>query len=288
MTVTSPAPARLAFFYDYQPPLSDFRADVHAGLAATLRQLWPKYLYDEEGSRLFEEITAMPGYYIPQVEMSLMQAHLPDIARLMGQDAAIIELGAGASIKVRALIDGLAAPFGLAALDISGEHLREALEPLARDYPQLKVGGICADFTQSIRLPPELEAAPGRRVVYFPGSTLGNFTRSMQENILRSARALLRPGDILFLGVDLVKPEPVLRAAYDDPEGITARFIMHLLKRIVSELGATLSLDDFAYAARWNAKAAQIEMDAEARRDTTILLDGRRYDIAAGELIAIS
>ncbi len=285
---TATADRELAFFLDLNPPLADFRADVLEGLAASPKVLSPKHLYDERGSVLFEAVTAMPEYYVPRIEAAIMSQALPAIADFAGPGAAVIELGAGASVKVRALLDALDAPNMLAALDISGDHLRSAIAELSPDYPKVRVGGIAADFTERLRLEADFFDGAGKRLVFFPGSTIGNFEPSEAKAILASARALLRPGDGLLVGADLVKHADVLRLAYDDPAGVTAKFISNILVRINAELGGDFDHNAFAYAADWSPERLRIEMDLESRAAQTVHVGDQAFSFSAGERIAVS
>jgi L-histidine Nalpha-methyltransferase len=282
------AASALSFFYDDQSDSGDFRADVLEGLRREPKSLPAKYLYDRRGSALFEAITQMPQYYIPNAENALLTQAGPRLRDAIGPDAAIIELGAGALVKVRLLMDALDHPHSFAALDISGEHLRAALEPLARNYSHLKVGGLQADFTQGIDWPHAMREAPGKRVVFFPGSTLGNMTRATQRTLLVNSRAMLRRGDFFLLGVDLVKPRDLVLPAYDDPAGITAQFILNILHHIRDGLGAEVDTEAYDYRCRWNEICGQVEMNIRATTDTRIVIDGQVIGVQNGEEIAIS
>ena len=278
----------LAFFVDTAPAIETLRDAALAGLGAAPKRLSPKFLYDEIGSALFEDITRLPEYYLTRTEIGILNASAPEIADTIGRRAVILELGAGASEKVRILLDAFHAPSALAAVDISGDHLRAALAPLAKDYPDLAVGGIAADFTRSLSLPADLFTDAGRRVVFLPGSTIGNFPPEIAGQILASARGLVRPGDALLIGVDLVKDAGVLVPAYADAAGVTAEFIKNALARLNRDLGADFNLDAFAYDARWNPKESRIEMRLISAQDQTARIEDHHLSFGCGEVIEVS
>src|SRR5262245_49431145 len=201
------------------PPRTDrFRADVLAGLSRQQKRLPAKYFYDAIGSRLFDEITELDEYYLTRSELDIMRRHAAEMADRCGAKCLLIEFGAGSLLKVRLLLDRLDAPAGYVPVDVSAEHLRDAAAALADDYPQLNVKPVSADFTREFPLPP-IPAA--RRVVYFPGSTIGNFDRHEADSLLRGAARLVGPGGGLLLGVDLRKDLGVIEAAYIDRRGVT-------------------------------------------------------------------
>jgi dimethylhistidine N-methyltransferase len=263
--------------------VSEFEADVLAGLALPQKTLPPKYFYDAEGSRLFEAICELEEYYPTRTETALLREAADEIAPLMPRGAALVEFGSGASVKTRILLDAARQLGAYVPVDISPTALAAASEAIRRDYPDLAVAPLAEDFTRALDLPPQVA---GRPVVgFFPGSTIGNFTRGEAAAFLRRARRLLG-GDAQFLiGLDLVKPEPVLLAAYDDPLGVTAAFNKNLLARMNRELGADFDLDGFAHRARWNAQESRIEMHLESLRAQTVQVAGRRFRFAAGETL---
>lgn len=189
-----PAAAALAFFEDLEPAADDFLADALAGLAQPQKSLLPKYFYDEAGSRLFDAICETPEYYITRTELALLAQIGPDIARRAGPGAAVIEFGSGSSVKIRTLLDALDRPHSYVAIDISRDHLARAASEIATDYPGVRVGAICADFTMPLQLPAAATDGTGRRLGFLPGSTIGNFTPQDAVTILGFARELLGPG----------------------------------------------------------------------------------------------
>lgn len=260
-----------------------FLADVLAGLSLPQKAISPKYFYDAEGSRLFEAICELAEYYPTRTETALLRSSAAEIAGGFPAGAALVEFGSGASVKTRILLDAAPQLGAYVPIDISPEALDEAARAIRADYPKLLVAPLAEDFTRALCLPP---AVAGRPVVgFFPGSTLGNFTSEEAREFLARAGRLLGPGAQFVIGVDLVKPEATLVAAYDDAQGVTAAFNKNLLARINRELGADFDLDAFAHVARWNAGESRIEMHLESLRDQQVTLGGRRFRFAAGETL---
>ncbi len=273
----------LAFFTDLSPAEDDFLGDVIAGLSASPKSLPCKYFYDERGSKLFEQICALPEYYPTRTETSLMRVKAPEMAAAVGAYALILEYGCGSIEKVRVLLDALDQPASYVAVDISREHLRAAAEVLAGDYPSVDVYAICADFSQPFEIPPNL---PGRRkVAFFPGSTIGNFEPSEAKAFLIRIANHVGVGGGLLIGVDRKKDEAILRAAYNDEAGVTAAFNLNLLSRMENELDAAVDIDGFAHDARYNALDGRIEMYLVSQSNQSISVGGRTFAFAAGETI---
>ena len=275
----------LDFFIDYEPPSADFLSDVLAGLNAAPKFVPPKYFYDAEGSRLFDEICRTEEYYVTRTEIALLEETGPRLAELAGAGAVVIEYGSGSGWKSRRLLDSLEAPAAYMAIDISRDHLIAATAEIAADYPELTVGAICADFMSPIPLPEQLSGVGKRRLGFFPGSTIGNFSLVQAETLLTRVRGLLGPGGAFLVGVDLRKNSAILNRAYNDAAGQTAAFNLNLLRRMQSELGADLDLDDFDHLAFFNEEAGRIEMHLKALRDTEIRLGAKRFALRKGETI---
>ncbi|HEX5127431.1 MAG TPA: L-histidine N(alpha)-methyltransferase, partial [Rhodocyclaceae bacterium] len=206
---------------DFSESESAFAHDLIAGLLTRPRVISPKYFYDAAGSALFDAICELPEYYPTRTELGILTEHASDMARHIGPQAEIIEFGAGSSHKIRLLLDALDRPRRFVPIDISGEHLHAAAASLRRDYPALEVHPVVADFTRSFSLP--LTYARGRRVGFFPGSSIGNFMPDEAIHFLKHAAGMLRGGGLL-IGTDLVKDPALLHAAYNDADGITAQF----------------------------------------------------------------
>ncbi|HEX8262415.1 MAG TPA: L-histidine N(alpha)-methyltransferase [Allosphingosinicella sp.] len=260
----------------------DFRHDVLAGLAAPIRAVPARWLYDRRGSELFEAITALPEYYLTRTETALLERRCPDVARIAGRGQAVVEFGSGASVKTRILL-AAAEPSAYVPVDISGDFLRDASASLADDFPGLAVFPIEADFTRPFQLPAQLAGAP--KLGFFPGSTIGNLVPSSGVDLLRSMRQTLGTGAWLFIGFDRVKDPAELLRAYDDAAGITAEFNCNLLVRINRELDGGIPLDAFRHRAVWNERLSRIEMHLEAVRDVDFEVSGERFSMAAGETI---
>src|SRR5579863_3382076 len=232
------------------PPIETadpFATDVLAGLSAKPKRLPPKYFYDAAGSALFEHITQLPEYYPTRCELELLRNNAPAIASLFPQNCALIEFGAGSSRKARILLGVAATVEAYVPVDISGDFLQQDAAQLRRDFPHLAVHPVVADFTQRFEIPPAIAMLP--RVGFFPGSTIGNFEPHEAAKFLRHAGAILGPGAVLVIGVDLVKDTNMLCLAYNDAEGVTAKFNLNLLARINRELGANFDLTAFEHHA---------------------------------------
>ena len=260
-----------------------FRDDLLAALDVRPRSISPKYFYDAEGSALFDRICELPEYYPTRTEWQILRDHAGDVADLIGPHAHLIEFGAGSMNKVRLLLDALQAPAAYVPIDISGEHLALAALSLRRDHPGLKVQPLAADYTRELSLP-QAPAGAGRRVGFFPGSTIGNFSPEEALRFLRRAAAQLR-GGALLLGADLVKDPAILHAAYNDAQGVTAAFNLNLLARAVRELRAEIDLGQFVHSAFYNSPLQRIEMHLLSRRRQHITVSGRSFEFEEGETL---
>jgi dimethylhistidine N-methyltransferase len=267
-----------------KPSTARFRADVLRGLRAPAKELPCQYFYDAAGSELFERITELQEYYPTRTERGIMEEHAPAMARLLGRRVLLVEYGSGSSTKTRLLLDHLPDPAGYVPIDVSGEHLHRSARALAADYPAVEVLPVCADFTRPLELPvPRRRAA--RRVVYFPGSTVGNFTPDETVALLRQTAERCGAGGGLLLGADLRKDPRVIEAAYNDRDGVTAAFNRNLLVRINRELGGDFAVEQFAHRAFYNAPEGRIEMHLVSRRDQSVHVGGAEFFFAAGESI---
>ena len=262
---------------------SEFESDVLSGLAKPQKAVPPKYFYDAEGSRLFEAITELPEYYPTRTEIGLLRQIAPEVAKLISPGAALVEFGSGASVKTRILLDAAPQIGVYAPIDISLAALEDAAAAIRRDYPALTVAPLLEDFTRALTLPVESQGLPVTG--FFPGSTIGNFTPDEAQAFLEGARRLLGSGSRFLVGIDVVKDEATLVAAYDDAQGVTAAFNLNLLTRINRELGADFDLSAFRHKAVWNAEASRIEMHLESLKDQKVRVAGRTVRFAAGETI---
>ena len=275
----------LAEFHDLAPAEESFRDAVLASLTRRAKSIPCRFLYDERGSALFEEICELPEYYLTRTEMAVLRQYAPEMAARAGRHAQLIEFGSGASRKVRLLLAALEAPSAYVAIDISREPLRRAADEVAADFPHVPVVAVCADYLEPLRLPPLPERGEGRRVGFFPGSTIGNFTPEDAVAFLAGCRRVVGRGGALLIGVDLKKDKAVLDAAYNDSAGVTAAFNLNLLERINRELDADFNLDRFEHVAFYNEAAGRIEIYIRSRADQIVTEAGSAIRFAAGEHI---
>jgi L-histidine Nalpha-methyltransferase len=259
-----------------------FREDVLAGLSRKQKWLPAKYFYDAHGSSLFDRITELDEYYPTRTELAIMQTHSPAMAARCGANCLLVELGAGSLLKVRLLLDQLERPAGFVPVDVSGEHLQAAAKELTADYPDVPVYPVVADFCRYLELPP-IEAS--RKVVYFPGSTIGNFDPPDAAKLLHNVSRMVGPGGGLLLGVDLRKDPAVLERAYNDDAGVTACFNRNLLVRINRELGADFDVAKFRHRAFYNRELHRIEMHLVSSVEQEVHLAGRTFLFRAQETI---
>lgn len=269
---------------DQRPDPDSFRDAVLQGLKKDPKEIPSKFLYDERGSALFEAICDLDVYYPTDTEIAIMQKHGAAIADAVGPRVRLLEYGSGSSRKTRLLLDRLDAPALYVPIDISRDHLVASAKDLAAAYPHVPVQPVCADYTQDMNLPPP-PAHAARTVVYYPGSTLGNFQPHEARQFLASVAEVVGPGGGLLIGIDLRKDPDVLRAAYNDPEGVTAAFNKNLLRRMNRELDGTFDLDAFEHQAPWNADEGCIEMHLVSQIDQTVSVDGETIAFEPGERI---
>src|SRR5262249_5222531 len=236
------------------------------------------------GSRLFEQICELDEYYLTRTELAIMRKHAGEMAELLGPDCLLVEYGSGSSVKTRLLLDRLPRVAAYAPLEGSREHLLRSAETLAARYPEIEVLPLYADFTGAFRLP-ESSRRPARRVVYFPGSTLGNFDPQAATVLLGGVARLCGPGGAMLLGIDLKKDLRVLEPAYNDARGVTAAFNLNLLARINRELGADFNLAGFRHRAPSNRPLGCIEMHLVSLRPQQVRLAGEVFSFAEGEFI---
>lgn len=271
-------------FTNRKPKALDFQAEVLAGLAAPQKRLPPKLFYDERGSALFEAICATPEYYPARTETRILKARAAEIALAVGHPCALIEPGSGNSHKVRCLLRELRPEIYL-PLDISGDHLLGAAQGLAADHPGLKVHAVCMDYGQCLEGLPSLLPAGTKRVVFFPGSTIGNFEPPEARDFLGRIARLVGAGGGLLIGVDLRKSPDVLHRAYNDAQGVTREFNLNLLRRINRNLDADFDPGRFWHYAFYHARKSRVEMHLVSRGAQSVRLAGERLDFADGESI---
>lgn len=259
-------------------------AEVLRGLRKSPKQLSPVWFYDEFGSHLFDSICELPEYYVTRTELDIMRSHAAEMANCIGPHAALIEFGSGTSSKTRLLLDKLEEPAGYVPVDIAREHLLDAAATLARDYPALPIYPVCADFTQSFAMPRQLAQAR-KRVVYFPGSTLGNFEIPEARRLLGRMRQMIGGEGAVLIGIDMQKNPQTLLHAYNDAAGVTAEFNINALRHLNRELGCNFNLGAFEHCAVWVPEQGRIEMRLISMRDQLVELGGEQIPIARAEFV---
>jgi len=265
-------------------PADSFREDVIEGLSRSRKALPPKYFYDARGSKLFEAICRLPEYYPTRAEISLTRRHVADIARFAGRGCELIEYGSGASVKIRLLLARIR-PVVYVPMDISESALKAAAGRLARTFPWLNISAVVGDFSRPLKIPAFGGRGKGRRVVYFPGSTIGNLTPEEAQGFLRMTRGQVGARGAMLVGVDLKKDANALHAAYNDSKGVTAAFNLNLLRRINNELGGDFDLARFSHYAFYNTTLGRIEMHLVSLARQVVRIGNYRFEFDVGESI---
>lgn len=271
---------------DLHPRPDDIVADALAGLSGTPRRLPSKYFYDAEGSRLFEAITRVPEYYPTRTELALLEARMPAIAQAVGPGAHVVEYGSGSGRKTELLLEGLAEVIAYTPVEISRSAVLEATARLARRFPAVEMLPVCGDFTRPLRLPQARRRAR-RMLMFFPGSTLGNFTDAEAVRLLDAMRHSMGRDGAALIGIDLVKDPALIEAAYNDAAGVTARFTLNLLARLNREIGSDFDLDGFAHRARYEPVRERVETFLVSRRAQVVRVAGQHFHFAAGEAMQV-
>ena len=260
------------------------RAEILEGLKAAQKRISPKYFYDDLGSELFDEICELPEYYPTRTERGIMEENLAEIAALVGPHAAVIEFGAGSNTKARLLLSHLENPTAYVPVEISGDYAAEQAAELERDFPELSVKAVIADFTKPFDLPTHTQE-PLRNLIFFPGSTIGNFTKPDAKELLETMRLEAKPGGALLIGVDLVKDIGVVRAAYNDSRGVTAEFNLNVLRHLNEGMGTNFRSENFRHEAVYDRKYERIEMRLKSVRRHSITMAGQAILFDEGEHI---
>jgi dimethylhistidine N-methyltransferase len=260
-----------------------FREDVLAGLACGQKAISPKHLYDARGSALFERICEVDDYYPTRTEASIFDESLDAIASRIGSGAVLIEPGAGSGEKAERLLEAMDEPRAFVPVEISSAAVDASADALASRFEETLIAPVCADFTAGLRLPRGLP--DGRRIVFFPGSTIGNFDSSVRRELLSAFARAAGRGGLVLIGADLEKGADVLETAYDDSEGVTAAFNLNLLRRINRELEGTFDEEAFEHRAPWVGERSRVEMRLVARRAHVVHVCGERFEFARGEWI---
>lgn len=257
---------------DRHPDVEDTVQTVRRGLSAKPKKLPSRLFYDERGSALFEAICEQPEYYLTRTEIAIMRDSAADIGATLGPEVRLVEYGSGSGIKTRMLLQHLDSPAAYVPVEISRTALMESVAALAAEFPDVPMQPVCADFTQPLRLPVS-QRSPRRTVIYFPGSTIGNFESKDALKILRQMRTEMSAGGGILIGVDLKKDAAEIEAAYNDAAGVTRDFTLNMLVRLNREIGTDFDLDAFRHRARYNALAGRIE---------TTLVSTKRQDVRLG------
>ncbi|MFZ0869806.1 MAG: L-histidine N(alpha)-methyltransferase [Rhodanobacter sp.] len=254
---------------DRRPPVSDLLEVAQRGLALKPKRLPSWLFYDEHGSQLFEQICEQPEYYLTRCEIALMAEHAGSIADVLGSEVRLVEYGSGNARKTHMLLQHLQAPVSYVPVEISPEPLRQSVGRLAREFPQLPLQPLCADFSKPLRLPIP-PSAPRRTVVYFPGSTIGNFESREAAVLLRKMRNEMGDAGGILIGVDLKKDPALIEAAYNDRAGVTAAFTLNMLTRLNREIGSNFELSAFGHRAHYNQMIGRIETHIVSHREQQV------------------
>ena len=254
------------------------------GLDQDEKSISPKYFYDEHGSQLFDKITSLPGYYLTGTEIDIMLANIDEIVALVGEQASLIEFGSGSSLKTRVLLKHLNKLAAYVPVDISEEHLFASAEQIGSEFPTIDVLPVVADFTQQFDLP-KPAVMPLRNIVYFPGSTIGNFTHDAALELLKVMRHEAKDNGALLIGVDLQKDSDIIESAYNDSEGVTAAFNLNMLRHLNRDYGADFDLDEFSHDARYDPDEGRVVIRLVSGKDQVVRLGDTKIDIADGEAI---
>lgn len=275
------APPGRVRLHDLEPTVETFADAVVAGLSKPQKSIPAKFFYDARGAKLFDDICTLPEYYPTRTEIGILKACAPAVAQAVGPSCRLIEFGSGSARKVGILLDALEAPAAYVAIDISRESLLAGAEQIAGAYPKIEVAAVCADYTKPMALP---TANGGPKLGFFPGSTIGNFTPEECARFLENAAGMLAGGWFL-VGVDLKKNKAVLDAAYDDSQGVTAKFNLNVLRRANAEIGGNFDLAKFRHRAFYDPSKGRIEMHLVSRGAQEVRVAGKTFRFADGETI---
>lgn len=258
--------------------------EIVDGLSGLQKTISPKYFYDERGSQLFDDITRLPEYYLTNTELGIMRDNIDEIAALVGKQASLIEFGSGSSLKTRVLLEHLSELAAYVPVDISEEHLLASAAIIRRQFPHIDILPVVADFTRQFALPAPM-VMPVRNIVYFPGSTIGNFEESIAMELLRVMHHEAGKGGALLIGVDLQKDPDLIERAYNDSAGVTAEFNLNMLQHLNRDYGANFDIDEFEHSANYDADKGRVVIELVSQTDQTFEVGDKAFDIADGEAI---
>ena len=259
-------------------------SEIVAGLSADQKQISPKYFYDERGSQLFDDITRLPEYYLTNTELGIMRDNIAEITAMVGKQASLIEFGSGSSLKTRILLEHLSELAAYVPVDISSEHLHTSAQQIRDRFPHVDVLPVVADFTRTFTLPKPM-VMPVRNIIYFPGSTIGNFEYDMAMELLRVMYQEAGTGGALLIGVDLQKDSDIIENAYNDAAGVTAEFNLNMLQHLNRDYGANFDVDEFTHSANYDESEGRVVIELVSQTDQTFEVGDTPFDIADGEAI---
>lgn len=259
-------------------------SEIVDGLSAQPKQISPKYFYDERGSQLFDEITRLPEYYLTNTELGIMRDNIDEIVAMVGKQASLIEFGSGSSLKTRVLLEHLSELAAYVPVDISDEHLNASADEIRSEFPHVDVLPVVADFTKQFDLPSPM-VMPTRNVVYFPGSTIGNFERDMALDLLRVMYHEAGKNGALLIGVDLQKDPQLIEDAYNDSAGVTAAFNLNMLQHLNRDYGANFDVNEFEHSANYDEDEGRVVIELVSQADQTFEIADTAFEIACGEAI---
>jgi dimethylhistidine N-methyltransferase len=259
-------------------------SEIVDGLSAAQKQISPKYFYDERGSQLFDEITRLPEYYLTNTELGIMRDNIAEMVELVGKQASLIEFGSGSSLKTRILLEHLSELAAYVPVDISDDHLHASASEIREEFPHIDVLPVVADFTKQFELPTPM-VMPLRNVVYFPGSTIGNFEHDMAMDLLRVMYHEAGKNGALLIGVDLQKDPTIIENAYNDSAGITAEFNLNMLQHLNRDYGANFDVDEFTHSANYDPDEGRVVIELISQSDQTFEIADTAFEIADGEAI---
>ncbi len=265
-------------------PPADNLAEIIDGLRQDTKSISPKYFYDERGSQLFDAITHLPEYYLTDTEISIMLGNIDEITKLVGEQTSLIEFGSGSSSKTRILLEHLDRLAVYVPVDISEEHLLDSARQIREEFPGIEVLPVIADFTRQFNLPSP-KVMPLRNIVYFPGSTIGNFTHDDAQELLRVMRHEAKDDGALLIGVDLQKDPQIIESAYNDSAGVTAEFNVNMLRHLNRDYGADFDLNAYSHEAHYDEEEGRVEIKPISSRLQAVSIGGEEIEIASGESI---